>query len=83
MSKIEKVRSELSVTRLGDFWNFLATNFVTKVAQMFCNFMGSCKNHYFLSQAAWQLFGQLLKNLDYFLFQYLVILVLMHVLIHK
>ena len=23
------------VTRLGDFWNFLATNFIIKVAQMF------------------------------------------------
>ena len=29
-----------SVTRLGDFWKFLATNFLIKVAQIFCNFVG-------------------------------------------
>ena len=39
-----------SVTRLGNFCNFLATNFVTKVAQMFGDFSGSCENHCFLSQ---------------------------------
>ena len=33
-----------SVTRFGDFFNFLAINFITKVAQMFGDFLG------FLSQ---------------------------------
>ena len=38
------------VIRLGDFWNFLAINFVTKVAQMFGDFLGNCENHHILSQ---------------------------------
>ena len=29
-----------SVTRLGHFYNFLATNCLTKVAQIFCWFLG-------------------------------------------
>ena len=43
-------RPENSVTRLFDFWNFLAINFVTKVAQMFGDFLGNCENHHILSQ---------------------------------
>ena len=39
-----------SVTRLGDFWNFLSTNLVSKVAQMFADFLGSCENLCFLIQ---------------------------------
>ena len=38
------------MTRLGGFWYFLATNFITKVAQMFGNILGRCENHRFLSQ---------------------------------
>ena len=32
-----------SVARLDDFWNFLATNFITKVAQMFGDFWAVVK----------------------------------------
>ena len=34
---VRKVQSKVltRVTRLGDFWNFLATNFIAKVSQMF------------------------------------------------
>ena len=39
-----------SVTRLGDFWNFLETNFITKEVQMFGYLLVSCENHRFLSQ---------------------------------
>ena len=39
--------SRSSVTRLGEFWNSLVTNFITKVAQMFDDFLGSCENHHF------------------------------------
>ena len=42
--------SMISVTRLGDFWNFLVTNYVTKVTRLFSDFMGSLKKHCFLSQ---------------------------------
>ena len=28
-----------SVTRLGNFWNFMAINYITKVAQMFGDFL--------------------------------------------
>ena len=37
-----------SVTILDDFWNFLAKKLITKVAQMFCDLLGSCENHRFL-----------------------------------
>ena len=40
----------ISVTRLGDFWKFLATNFLTKVTQIFGNFLGYCEKHYFVSK---------------------------------
>ena len=33
-----------SVTRLGDFWKFCVTNFLTKVAQKLEQFLGSFKN---------------------------------------
>ena len=36
-----------SVTRLCDFWIFLATKFLTKVAQLFSDFMGYFENHNF------------------------------------
>ena len=29
-----------SATRLGDFWKFLVTNILSKVAQMFGDFLG-------------------------------------------
>ena len=32
-----------SVTRLGDFWKFLVTNYLLNVAQMFCDFLGILK----------------------------------------
>ena len=52
-----------SVTRLGDdFWKFLATNFIIKVAQMF------------LVKLVRLIFRQLLENLGYFLFHHLVTL---------
>ena len=51
-----------SVTRLGNFWNFFVTNFISKVAQMFCDFLCSCENHHFLSQTGeatfWVTFGE-------------------------
>ena len=34
-AKISVVRLHVSVTRLGDFCNILASNFLTKVAQIF------------------------------------------------
>ena len=30
----------ISVTKLGDFWKFLVTKFLSKVAQIICNFLG-------------------------------------------
>ena len=44
-----KLVSSFNVTSLGDFWNYLATNFITKVARMFGDFLGSCEIHRFLS----------------------------------
>ena len=51
-----------SVTRLGDFWNFFVTNFITKAAQMFGDFLVSCENHHLLSKIGkatfWATFGK-------------------------
>ena len=51
-----------SVTILDDFWNFLAKKFITKVAQMFGDLLGSCENHRFLSRTGevtfWATFGK-------------------------
>ena len=53
-----------SVTRLGDFWKLLGTNFLSKVAQMFVDFLGSLEDHNFISQTGvWLIFGQLLKKI--------------------
>ena len=35
------------MTRLGDFWKFLVTNFLTKVAQMYVDFLGYFENFQF------------------------------------
>ena len=47
----------MSVTRLGNFLNFLVTNFITKVTQMMSDFFGRC----FLRQSGevnfWAPFG--------------------------
>ena len=52
-----------SVTRLGDFRNFLATNLITKVAQMFGHFLGSCKIRLFKVKLVTIRLGQLLCKL--------------------
>ena len=51
------------MTSLGDFGNFSAVNFITKVAQLFGDFLGSCENHHFLSQTGETTFGHLLNQL--------------------
>ena len=40
------------MTRLGDNWNFLATDFNTTVAQMFDDCLGSSENNHFVSQTS-------------------------------
>ena len=49
-----------SVTRLGDFWKFLVTNFITRVAKMFGDLLGYFER--FLSKSAvktfWAIFGK-------------------------
>ena len=58
-----------SVTRLGDFFNFRGTIFLTIVAKIFLNFLGEFEIHYSSSKNCC---GHLL---GYFLFQHLVTLV--------
>ena len=57
-----------------DFWKFLAINFITKVAQMIGDFLGSCENHCFLSQTGEATFWQLLEKLGLLFIQHLVTL---------
>ena len=62
------------VTRLGDFANFLVTNFITKVAQMFGDFLQLWKPSLFKWNWSGYFWGNFWKNLGYFLFHHLVAL---------
>ena len=42
-----------SVTRLGAFWKFSATNMLIKVAQIFNDFEGHFEKHQVLSKTFW------------------------------
>ena len=48
--------------KFGQFWNILATNFITKVALIFGDILGSCEKHCSLSQTGqatfWSTFGK-------------------------
>ena len=44
--------NSVSVTRFGDFLQFLATKFLTKVAQMIGNFLGNFEKPQFYVKAA-------------------------------
>ena len=44
MSFCFRICATTSVTRLGDFWRFLVTNFLLKVAQMYGDFSGFLKS---------------------------------------
>ena len=58
------------------FETFLATNFLTKVVQIFLRLFGSLWNHSFVSKNySPYYFGQLFNKLGYILFQHLVTLV--------
>ena len=50
------------MTRLGNFWNFLETNVITKETQMFVDFLGSFEKHCFSSETGeatfWATFGK-------------------------
>ena len=50
------------MTWWGNFWSFLPINIITKVAQMFVDFLGKCENYRFLSQTGeatfWATFGK-------------------------
>ena len=51
-----------NVTRLGDFWKFLVTNFLTKVAQMYVDFLDILKTSIFMDKLFrhyWNIFGLL------------------------
>ena len=42
------MKDTASVTRLGDFWQLMVTNFVRKVAQISCLVLGYFEKHHFL-----------------------------------
>ena len=64
------------MTWLGYFWNVLATNFLTKAAQIFGNSLGYFEKHYFLSKNCRGYFLATFGiKLDCFLFQHLATLV--------
>ena len=44
MCSATKVGTGTSVTRLGDFWKFFTTNFRSKIAHIFSNFLGHFEN---------------------------------------
>ena len=70
-----QLHTTTSVTRLGDFESSWLTNILPKVAQMYCDVLGSYEKHYFLSKICcgnfWATLG---KIWGYFLFQHLITL---------
>ena len=52
-----------SVTRLGNFWKFLARNVITKVQQIFGGFMGYFEAHHILSKNLCDHFLKLWKKI--------------------
>ena len=44
-----------SVTKMGDFWKFLAIKFHTKVANIFCDILGNSEIFTFQVQLLWRL----------------------------
>ena len=65
---------EASVTWLGDFGNFLATYFITKVAQVFIDLLGYFGKFHFCVKTAVSTLSQLLEKLGFSSFQHLVTL---------
>ena len=58
-----------SVTRLGDFWKFLAKSYLTKVAQTFNECLGVLNTNIFLCKnLLWLLIGNFCKQLGWLLF---------------
>ena len=64
-----------SLTRLGDFWKFLVSNYLSKVAQMFSDFWGIWKHHFYVKTAIVTFLDNFRKNWATFLIHYLVTLV--------
>ena len=56
---IRVLEAVYSVTRLGVFWNFFSADFLTKVAQIFDDFLGYDEKHHFLIKSC---FGSFLGN---------------------
>ena len=66
-SKLPSVCVASSVTRLGDFFKFLVTNYLSKVAQILWWLFGiSWKHHFFRKNGSGYIFGQLEIKLGYF-----------------
>ena len=59
--KTVKKRCHNQWDQIERFWNFLAANFITKVAKISGDFLGNFKNYYFLSRTGvgtfWARFG--------------------------
>ena len=56
------MKDTASVTRLGDFWQLMVTNFVRKVAQISCLVLGYFEKHHFLIKTVAVTFGQLFEE---------------------
>ena len=63
-----------SVTRLGDFKEFLATKVLLEVSQIFVDILGNFKNITSLYKQLWLILGDFWKHLGYFLFHHMVTL---------
>ena len=58
----EKMFRRTSVTRLGDFWKFLSTNLLTKVAQKVWWLLGFFEIDQFMQKLLWIWFRQLMET---------------------
>ena len=62
------------MTRLDDFLKFLVTNYLEKVAQMFCDLWGILKHHFLSKNRRRHFLGNFRSNWATFLFWYLITL---------
>ena len=49
---LQWIQTHRQCDQIGQFWKFLATNFITKVGKMFGDFFGYIEKHHFLSETS-------------------------------
>ena len=64
------------VTRLDDFWKLFVTNFLTQVAQMYVDFLGSFENIHYHVVTFWATFGKFWATLYFSIWSHCTIVLI-------